>query len=81
MTGGLARAGASPAAGAAGGKPATPQPAVAATTPAPETARPILTVERDVVQLDPLWAGKPIQPEWVIRNTGQAPLSIRIKGG
>ncbi|MBN1513438.1 MAG: hypothetical protein JXB13_15585 [Phycisphaerae bacterium] len=77
----LVRAGVLSAAEPACGQAAKDEPAVAVKSPEPGAAAPKMTIEKSVVELDPLWAGKPIQPEWVIRNTGDAPLSIRIKGG
>ncbi len=77
----LVRAAALSAAEPACGQVAKDEPAVTVKAPEPGAAAPKMTIEKSVVELDPLWAGKPIQPEWVVRNTGDAPLSIRIKGG
>ncbi len=77
----LVRAAALSAAEPACGQAAKDEPPIAAKPPEPGAAVPKMKIEKSVLELDPLWAGKPIQPEWVIRNTGDAPLSIRVKGG
>ncbi len=69
------------AADPAAGQTPTDEPTGAATSAESVAAVPQMSILRSVVELDPLWAGKPIQPEWVIRNTGNAPLSIHLKAG
>ena len=35
----------------------------------------------ETITLEPLWAGKPIEPTWEIRNEGSGDLTIKLKRG
>lgn len=37
--------------------------------------------EATKVTLEPIWAGEPLKAKWVIKNTGDADLKIKLKGG
>ncbi|MCK4659822.1 MAG: hypothetical protein KAV82_09910, partial [Phycisphaerae bacterium] len=70
-------------------KPVTPDDFVADqktgsdkdTKPKTEGGQPKLVYEAQIVTLEPSWAGKPLQPTWVIKNEGDADLTIKVRGG
>jgi hypothetical protein len=56
-------------------------------TPAPEAVPtpsgppPKWVCEAPTINLEPIWSGKPITAVWVVKNTGEGDLIIKIKGG
>lgn len=51
-------------------------PAPAAEGPHPRWACPAQTVT-----IEPIWAGQELRGTWIVQNTGEADLNIRLKGG
>ena len=60
-------------------KPALPKP-VSAEQAAPG-ATPKLVCDAATITLEPIWAGKPLAATWVVKNEGEADLTIKIKKG
>ena len=47
----------------------------------PSGSQPIAKCAKLEVSPEPVWAGKDLSATWVLKNEGQANLSIKIKGG
>ena len=37
--------------------------------------------DADSITLEPIWAGKPLEAKWLVRNKGEADLTIKLKKG
>jgi hypothetical protein len=51
------------------------------TPPPPDAPQPKLVVTERTVTAEPVWQGKQVDFEWEIRNEGEGPLSIQVRGG